>query len=152
MEFNKDRLQSLQHDLDRLSPSKTVEPNEAEPYSSLNAWNEAGNEAKKEINVNSYGIGVKLDSATLNNLKGEDNNMEKKANYYFTFMGRQTDLKNKYVKINDTYLAARGRMCAIFSDQWAFQYTEEEFLPQIEEYGLTELPLEEGIVPAEKDK
>jgi len=78
--------------------------------------------------------------------------MEKQANYYFTFMGKQTDLKNKYVKINDTYLAARGRMCAIFSDQWAFQYTEEEFLPQIEEYGLTELPLEEGIVPAEKDK
>ena len=64
--------------------------------------------------------------------------MEPKANYYFSFMQKQEDLKDQYVKIFDTYIHAKLRMVEAFGDQWALQYTEEEFLPQIEKYGLTE--------------
>lgn len=63
--------------------------------------------------------------------------------YYFTFMGYQSALKRKYVKLRGTYASTRRIMMRHFGDQWAFQYSEQEFLPQIERFGLTELPLED---------
>ena len=62
-----------------------------------------------------------------------------KEYWYFTFMGCQGNLRNKYVKIAGTYSEAREKMCESFGIEWAFQYSEEEFLPQIEKYGLTEI-------------
>ena len=69
-------------------------------------------------------------------------------NYYFTYgTGHTTDdgfsLDMFYTKIAaESYGKARQRMFAARGDSWAFQYSEEEFLPQIEQYGLKEAPLE----------
>jgi hypothetical protein len=62
-----------------------------------------------------------------------------KQNWYFTFMWKQRGLRDKYVKIHGTFLDAREEMCIRHGVEWAFQYSEEEFLPQIEEYKLEEL-------------
>lgn len=65
-------------------------------------------------------------------------------NFYFTFMTKQA-FKNKYVKItapNDDM--ARECMEAHFSDKWAFDYTEDRFLPQIDQFNL--MPLCEIVV------
>lgn len=62
-----------------------------------------------------------------------------KGNWYFTFMQKQYGLKDKYVKIYGTYTDAREEMCYRYDDEWAFQYSEEDFIPQIKEYGLEEL-------------
>jgi len=66
-----------------------------------------------------------------------------KEYWYFTFVGKQNILRNKYVKISGTYSEARKKMCENFGDLWGFQYSEEDFLPQIEQYGLTEIGGEE---------
>jgi len=57
-------------------------------------------------------------------------------NYYFTFCGIH-EHKNGYVKIiaKDVY-SARERMFEVYNEKWGFQYSEEEFLPQIKQYGL----------------
>lgn len=68
--------------------------------------------------------------------------MSEEQNYYFTFMLRQEELKDKYVKVFGTYNEARAKMVNNFGIEWAFQYTEKEFLPQIEMFGLTELKIE----------
>jgi hypothetical protein len=34
-------------------------------------------------------------------------------------------------------------MVKAFGDQWCFQYSEEEFIPQIEMFGLRELEIRE---------
>ena len=61
--------------------------------------------------------------------------------WYFTFPQR-LPTKDNYVCIEaDDYSAAREKMVAVHGQAWAFQYTEEQFLPQIEEFGLTEIPL-----------
>ena len=61
--------------------------------------------------------------------------------YYFTFMLKQGKLQNRYVKIEGTYSETREEMYEMFGDKWAFQYDEKEFLPQIEEFRLSELSL-----------
>ena len=59
--------------------------------------------------------------------------------WYFTFMQKQADLKNKFVRIEGSYEEARMKMVERFGSSWANQYSEEEFLPQIKDYGLTEI-------------
>lgn len=71
------------------------------------------------------------------------------SNYYFTFGSNNTDknwksLKNAYVKIEaDCIMIARARMFRARESYWSFCYEEEDFLPQIKEYNLYELKLEE---------
>ena len=63
-------------------------------------------------------------------------------NYYFTFGYGQYDgsRRYKYVKIDaPTYGEAREEMVRRHGLVWAFQYNEKEFLPQIEQFGLSEL-------------
>ena len=45
----------------------------------------------------------------------------------------------KWIKIEGTYSEAQEKMFENFGKKWAFQYSEEDFLPQIEKYGLTEI-------------
>ena len=59
--------------------------------------------------------------------------------WFFTFMQSQTALKNRYIKFAGSYEEARLAMVANFGTKWANQYSEEEFLPQIKDYGLTEI-------------
>ncbi len=71
--------------------------------------------------------------------------------YYGTFMQKQAT-KARYVKIivdqglvsgasgsGSGNALAHGAMLDHFGTKFAFVYNEEQFLPQIEEYGLTEL-------------
>jgi len=58
--------------------------------------------------------------------------------YYFTFGCGQAHPKG-YVKIKGTYESAREDMVIRFGLKWAFQYTEEQFLPQIERFGLVQV-------------
>jgi len=61
-------------------------------------------------------------------------------NFYVTFPQRLEDRKNKYVKIEaPTRAAAHDIAFARLGSGWAFLYEETEFLPQINDYGLTEL-------------
>jgi hypothetical protein len=39
-------------------------------------------------------------------------------------------------------IAARAKMFERFGSKWSFAYTEEQFLPQIKEYGLQYEPYE----------
>lgn len=69
-----------------------------------------------------------------------------KEKYYFTFMQKQHELKNKYVVIEGTYISTRKAMCRVYGDQWAFQYDEKGWknadgVTQAEQYGLTEVKL-----------
>lgn len=59
--------------------------------------------------------------------------------WYFTFGTDERGLQNSYVKIEGTFDEAREKMFEAFGDQWAFQYSEEQFLPQITAYNLEEL-------------
>jgi hypothetical protein len=68
--------------------------------------------------------------------------LPEKSNWYFTFMQKQ-EHKNRYVKIHGTFFEAREKMVKAFGDQWCFQYSEEEFIPQIEMFGLRELEIRE---------
>lgn len=69
---------------------------------------------------------------------------EKDETYYFTFGGNHRDkhgnsLQYGYIKIKGTADEARNNMCNARGMSWAFMYSEEKFLPQIEEYGLHEV-------------
>ena len=64
--------------------------------------------------------------------------------WYFTFMQKQTKLKDKYVVFDGPYTEARRQMTENFGDKWGFQYSEEEWLEkdgrtQAERFGLTEI-------------
>lgn len=61
--------------------------------------------------------------------------------YYFTFMQRQTKLKNKFVVFEGTYSEAREQMVENFGSLWAFQYDEKQWEKdnQVELYGLEEI-------------
>lgn len=61
--------------------------------------------------------------------------------YYFTFMMKQTELKDKYVCIEGSFAESRAKMMEVHGDQWAFQYDEEAFAGQAEQFGLQEIPL-----------
>lgn len=59
--------------------------------------------------------------------------------FYATFMQKQA-FKSKFVKIEaPTYEAAREAMAEHFGMKYMTVYSYEEFLPQIERYGLSEL-------------
>jgi hypothetical protein len=65
-----------------------------------------------------------------------------KSNWYFTFMQKH-EHRNRYVKIFGSFGEAREKMVKAFGTKWAFQYSEEEFIPQIERFGLRELEIRE---------
>lgn len=65
--------------------------------------------------------------------------------YYVTFMFKQTPLKNLYMVIESkSNYEARCIAVAWLGDQWGFIYEEEKFLPQIKEFGLSEISMEEA--------
>lgn len=60
--------------------------------------------------------------------------------FYFTFMQRQTDVKDCYVQVTaPDVCAARVAMCQKYGTEWAFCYTAEQFTGAIETYGLRQL-------------
>jgi len=72
-----------------------------------------------------------------------------KTNWYFTFMIKQTKLKDRFVKFeNMTYEEAREKMVEAIGDQFAFQYSEEKWklTKQEERFGLKEIKLYDLIV------
>ena len=66
------------------------------------------------------------------------NEDQKDKNYYFTFGYGQNPGVGKYVKFYGTYDSARDQMVQRFGAKWAFQYSEERFLPLKEKFNLTE--------------
>lgn len=69
-----------------------------------------------------------------------------KEKYYFTFMQKQTGLKDKFIVFEGGYIETRKAMSRRYQDQWAFQYSEEQWIlpngkTQAEEYGLTEVKI-----------
>jgi hypothetical protein len=64
-------------------------------------------------------------------------NIEKWA---FTF-GCGSPGRNNYVVIPGSFYEARMRLVEKIGSDWAFQYPWEEFVEQIEKYGLTEVKL-----------
>ena len=64
--------------------------------------------------------------------------VDKKQYWYFTFMDRQTLLRDKYVKIFGTYDEARQIMVDNFESKWGFQYETAE-KAGVDIYGLKEL-------------
>lgn len=54
---------------------------------------------------------------------------------------------SSYVVFEGGWLATRKQAWAAFGGAWAFQYTEEEFAPQIKKYGLTEV-----VIPQRKEE
>jgi hypothetical protein len=58
-------------------------------------------------------------------------------NFYFTFGSGHEHGPNGYVKVSAaSYGDARTTMVTFYGNKWAFQYDEEQFLPQIEKYNL----------------
>lgn len=67
--------------------------------------------------------------------------------FYFTFSQKSPN-KDKYVVIEEDLInEARNVMFETFGRNWAFAYTEKEFLPQIEEFNLTELVWNDPTAP-----
>ena len=64
--------------------------------------------------------------------------MEKTENWYFTF-GSGHAHPDGYMKIHGTFNSARDHMHKMYGLKWAFQYNEEEFMPQIKRWGLKEV-------------
>lgn len=62
--------------------------------------------------------------------------------WYFTFGVGNEFLKDKYVLFQGSFNDARKRMFANFGTAWCMQYSEQEFIPIKEKYGLTELKME----------
>jgi len=52
--------------------------------------------------------------------------------YYFTFGFGQKFERCVQPIIAESYIVARYKMVSIFSDKWAFQYKEDEYLQNIE--------------------
>lgn len=70
--------------------------------------------------------------------------MSQPQRWYFTFMERQEELKNKYAVFTGTHDEARQKMVNNFGNKWAFQYGEDEWVDedgttQDEKFNLTEL-------------
>lgn len=63
--------------------------------------------------------------------------------WYFTF-GYGHEHECHYVKIEGTFDEARRRMCELFGDKWAFQYTENAFTKSVFFSKYKELRLEEN--------
>ena len=68
--------------------------------------------------------------------------------WYFTFGFNHfddigTSLRDRFVMFYGTSDECRSKMVEAFGIKWSFQYTEEEFLPQIERFNLFEYFLDE---------
>lgn len=68
---------------------------------------------------------------------------ELNTDWYFTFACGHSKLSNNYVKIYGTYSEARAKLQAKVGKYFAFQYDEQNFLPQMKMYGLVEIELED---------
>jgi hypothetical protein len=67
--------------------------------------------------------------------------MPEMQTWYFTF-GSNTNLAQNYMVVKAWSMEdARKIMFQKQGVLWGFQYSEQEFLPQITEYKLTEVPL-----------
>ena len=64
--------------------------------------------------------------------------VEAPQNWYFTF-GQGHKHPNGYVMFRGTFAEARTKMFEHFDSRWAFQYDEQQFLPQIKKYNLYQL-------------
>ena len=63
------------------------------------------------------------------------------ARHFFTFCS-DSPYSNCYVEIEaESRDRAREAMFSAHGNRWGFQYDEEEFLPQIDKYGLKRLSL-----------
>lgn len=51
---------------------------------------------------------------------------ELRKKWYFSFMFRQQDVRDKYVTATGTYNEARAKMIASYGIEWAFQYASAE--------------------------
>ncbi len=77
---------------------------------------------------------------SMNSIVEEMNNDD---GYYFTFMYKQKE-HNRYVHIKGDYGEARKQMVARFGDQWAMQYSANQWFDkdgksQAELYNLKEI-------------
>lgn len=74
------------------------------------------------------------------------------SRFYFTF-GLGYNLRSNYVVVEAeteldaraAFVAARSAVDGYNGRLYAFDYDEAEFLPQIEQYGLTEVPIDAPI-------
>lgn len=72
--------------------------------------------------------------------------------FFYTF-GLGYNLRNNYVVVEAEnarearakFQAARAEVDGMEGRLYAFDYTEAEFAPQIEQYGLTEVPIDTPI-------
>jgi hypothetical protein len=64
-------------------------------------------------------------------------------NWYFTFMFKQSLLKNRYVKLSGSCKETCSRLYNVIGDKWGMQYDEQQFMPQIVYFHLTEITLDE---------
>lgn len=58
--------------------------------------------------------------------------------WFFTF-GQAHVHRNKFVRIRGTWATARDKMCTLYGNRWAFQYSESQLQSCILNYGCTEL-------------
>ena len=63
---------------------------------------------------------------------------EQQINWYFTF-GFGQEHQNRFIKFFGTRSEAREQMVERFGRKWSMQYCENDFMSQIEKYGLSEL-------------
>lgn len=63
--------------------------------------------------------------------------------WYFTFGGGHAHPQG-YVRIEGTFDEARQEMFEKWGVKWAFQYNEQEFLPQIQRFNLYDVDSELG--------
>lgn len=76
-------------------------------------------------------------------IEEETESKELNTAWYFTFACGHSKLSNNYVRIYGTYSGARAKLQAKVGKYFAFQYDEQNFLPQIKMYGLVEIELED---------
>jgi hypothetical protein len=65
--------------------------------------------------------------------------------WYFTFIGKQHSLANRYIKVNGTYDEARTKVFNAIGDKWGFQYSEDTMVFSDFYFELTEISLDELV-------
>lgn len=70
----------------------------------------------------------------------DDGDDEQPRDWFFTFGIEDPALEHRFVRINGTYMEARLKMIAAFSQRWCAQYDSAENAG-VARYGLTELVL-----------
>lgn len=71
--------------------------------------------------------------------------------YVFTFGSNHCDIEgnsllDNYVVIEGDYSSSRYKMNDARKNNWAFQYSWEEFVPQIAKFSLSEVPLDQVAI------